>query len=149
MSVSRFFSLLRRKPASPSTGIGSRIEVRPPALWGQAEPVWLALWHWLGQNDAADRRRLGALDAARQDFCAALAGLNHAAAQDLQRRAGHARSLREVWHLRAELYSVIACHLNQGEAIRRLDLVNRHFPVAASPGRPSAFRSDRESERHD
>jgi uncharacterized protein with PhoU and TrkA domain len=40
-----------------------------------------------------------------------------------------ARSLRELWHLRADLFRVIAVHRGQAEACRRLDSLNRHFPV--------------------
>ena len=142
MRASRLFSLLRRRRPAPTTSLGSRMDVRPPALWGQAEPVWLALWHWLSQNDVADRRRLAALQQARADFCAALAGLDHPAARDLMRRAEHARSLREVWHLRAELYSIVARHLSQSEANRRLAPVNRHFSHGTASGRPSQLPRD-------
>jgi hypothetical protein len=37
--------------------------------------------------------------------------------------------LRELWHLRADVFRVIAIHRGQGEADRRLDALNRHFPV--------------------
>lgn len=135
MSSSRLIQRLlrrRRRGATPSTLSPSRIEVRPPALWGQAEPIWLALWHWLREDPAAPVPRLRTLELARADFSAALQDLNtHPDAADLAQRAGHARSLRELWHLRAELYGVIARHLNQAEADRRLACVNRHFPVDA------------------
>ena len=146
MRVSRLFSLLRRKPAQPSASVITRIDVRPPAMWGQAEPVWLALWHWLKDSDAPDQRAHSQLEDARHDFCAALGDLDSAVASDLLRRAEHARSLRELWHLRAELYSVVARHLSQSEANRRLGQVNRHFPVSTPGGRVSTLRSDHEND---
>lgn len=147
MRPSRLFSLLRRKPAAPATGVQSRIDIRPPALWGQAEPVWRSLWSWLRDGDAADQHLQDKLSLARRDFCGALEDLISRDAQDLQRRAEHARSLRELWHLRAELYSLVARHRNQGEAIRRMALVNRHFPVSTSGGRPSTLHSSHDHDQ--
>lgn len=115
-------------------------------MWGEAEPVWLALWHWLRDSDEPELRAHNQLEHARRDFCAALADLDSAMAHDLLRRAEHARSLRELWHLRAELYSVVARHLSQSEADRRLGQVNRHFPVSTPGGRASTFRSDHEND---
>ena len=123
--------LLRQEPA-PSA-LPSRTFVRPPAIWGQAEPLWKALWGWLRSHPTPERRRVSALDAARQDFASALADLDQVDAADLRKRGLSARSLRELWHLRAELYSIVARHRNQPEAIRRLDLVNCHFPVRTTP----------------
>ena len=126
--------LLRRRSSAPSTLPTSRVEVRPPALWGQAESVWMSFWHWIRDDGRAEPLRLRKLDEARQDFVDAMDGLDSAAANDLCQRASHARSLRELWHLRPELYSVISRQLNQAEADRRLAHVNRHFPVGAQGG---------------
>lgn len=67
------------------------------------------------------------LPATRTDFLAALDGLAGRGAQDLRLRGEHAHSMRELWHLRAELYNLIARQLNQAEAERRLARVNQHF----------------------
>lgn len=133
---------LRRlfKQASPQSSLPSRTDVRPPAVWGQAEPVWKALWHWLREGDDPVDRRIQTLDEARRDFAHALSDLPDDDASDLQRRAQTARSLRELWHLRAELYSVVARHRSQCEADRRLQLVNRHFPTSTSPTTTAAAR---------
>ena len=64
------------------------------------------------------------------DFGNALADLTTEDACDLRRRGQSARSLRELWHLRADLYSMVARYRSQGEADRRLQLVNRHFPTS-------------------
>lgn len=117
-----------RQAAAPSSTL-ARLEVRPPARWGQADSVWQSLWQWLREKPSPEPQPGPKLNLARQDFCTALNGLLTRDAQDLRQRAAHARSLRELWHLRAELYGLIARHLDQREAERRLVPVNRHFPV--------------------
>ena len=42
-----------------------------------------------------------------------------------------AHSLRDLWHLRAELYHVLALNHDQREAEQRLTQLNRHFPTRA------------------
>jgi len=140
MASSNLFRRLLGKRAAPAAPAyrASRIEVRPPAVWGQAESVWVSLWTWLRHNDVNPERPLRVLDEARRDFCAALDGLATASAADLLRRGEHARSLRELWHLRAELYSLVARHLNQAEADRRVSLLNRHFPIGTASAAPAS-----------
>ena len=46
-------------------------------------------------------------------------------------QAHDARSLRELWHLRAEVYNAVAIQFNQYEAEQRLSRLNRHFPTRA------------------
>lgn len=144
MPTPRFFQLLRRRPnrVDPPP---SRTEVHPPALWGQADPVWRSLWEWVSQSDGPERRAAEQLSAARQDFCQGLDGLDGDAARDLLRRASHARSMREIWHLRAELFSLVARKLSQTEAERRVGQVNRHFSVRTTV---SAARPQRKDEHH-
>jgi hypothetical protein len=132
MSSSRLIQrLLRRRRPAPGPA-SSRIDIQPPALWGQAEPVWSSLWSWLRQGQAPSPAPGRVLEHARIDFCNALRGVRCEDALDLLRRAQHARSLRELWHLRAELYSIVARHANQVEADKRLAQVNRHFPIRAT-----------------
>lgn len=135
-AVARWFG---RRPAAADTTTqrASRIEVRPPAAWGQADSVWNSLWEWLRQSDDPAHRPVRTLEAARLDFCLALSDLTTRDAADLLRRGEHARSLRELWHLRAELYSIVARHRNQPEADRRLGRLNRHFPTGTSLATPS------------
>ena len=133
--------LLRQEPA-PST-LPSRSCVRPPAVWGQAEPVWKSLWGWLRSRPGHDERRSDALERARDDFGAALQDLPGDAAQDLRRRGQSARSLRELWHLRADLYGMVARHRSQGEADQRLQLVNRHFATSIQQTTTAATRPGR------
>jgi len=134
--------LFRRflKQVPPSSTLPSRTDVRPPAIWGKAEPVWKTLLNWLRRGDAPAERRLLTLEEARQDFASSLADLPCDDACDLRRRGQSARSLRELWHLRAELYSVVAKHRSQTEADRRLRVVNRHFPTSTTAATTAAPR---------
>jgi hypothetical protein len=58
-----------------------------------------------------------------------MADLDSAQANGLRQRVNTARSLRELWHLRTELYGLVARDISQGQAEQRLALVNRHFPA--------------------
>jgi len=144
MTSSRLIQRLLRR-ADKRVAEPSRLDVKPPPqLWGQAEPVWSALWHWLRQ-DKPNTSQLdphSRLDRARDDFCSALADLRGEAVHDLLCRASSACSLRELWHLRTELYRVVATQRSQGEADRRLALVNQHFPTQAT-GAPTSTTADR------
>lgn len=133
MSASPWFARLFRRRAAPSTS--GRVAVVPPSAsaapgWGGAEPVWTTWWpSRVGHPDGGETELLAQ---ARGDFCAALDDLPGAAVRDLRLRATYVASLGELWHLRTELYSLIACERSQAEADRRLTLVNRHFPARIS-----------------
>ncbi|WP_329719300.1 hypothetical protein [Ideonella sp.] len=137
MKAPRLLRRILSSAPAPST-LPSRTSIRPPAIWGQAEPVWKALWNWLRPRQQPAERRALTLDDARRDFAQSLADLTTEDACDLRRRGQSARSLRELWHLRADLYSMVARHHSQGEADRRLQLVNRHFPTSTKPTTTSA-----------
>ncbi len=133
--------ITRTKPSPRLRGI--RVEVTPPELLPRATPAWKALVQWLnglgglgGLDDLTDsvQPRRDRLGRARTDFVMALADvadMGDTAAQDLQTRIRHARSLRELWHLRTELFSIVARRFNQAEAERRLGVLNAHFPTRA------------------
>lgn len=124
----------RSRPAPATDLLTTRLEVKPPAMWGQAEPVWRTFWHWLRADDVEEISH-SRIELAREDFCQALSDLETVEAGDLRHRARHARSLRELWHLRPELYHLIACRHSQREAEKRMAMVNQHFPVEATPSR--------------
>jgi hypothetical protein len=147
VKVPSLFRRLFRRDAAPTGASSGRPLVHPPGVWGQAEPVWKALWTWLRAGPGPDERRASSLETARHDFAAALADLNEPDAHDLRRRGQSARSLRELWHLRADLYSIVARYRSQAEADRRLQHVNRHFPtrtqtVATTGTRPGRGLDD-------
>ena len=129
MSTALFHRLLHRKPAAPTT---TRLNVCPPDVVPPRPSLWSSALRWLGGDDA-----LGVpggrtpLDKARDEFIDAMTGLLEADHNHLCQRARHARSLRELWHLRSELYTLIARRVSQFEADVRLARVNAHFPTRA------------------
>jgi hypothetical protein len=109
-----------------------RFEVRPPSLRQAPVSLLSRIWFWLAapapQDSAPPSNRLPAV---RDDFLAALFDVHSAAAGELLQRIRLARSLRELWHLRADVYRLVAVQHSQGEAEARLAGLNRHFPTRA------------------
>jgi hypothetical protein len=128
MSAALLHRLLHRKSAAPTT----RMSVCPPDVCPRGESLWSKALRWLvgGDVQAAPALRTP-LERARSEFVAAMTGLTELDPNDLLRRAQHARSLRELWHLRSELYTLIARRVSQPEADARLARVNQHFPTRA------------------
>ncbi len=67
------------------------------------------------------------LATARLDFADALDDVRNRASLEIQSRIAVTRSLHELWHFREEVFSLVACRLDQAEATRRLVRLNRHF----------------------
>lgn len=67
----------------------------------------------------------------RADFLECTSDVTTDRVHDLRRLIKDARSLRELWHLRAEVYNAVAIQFNQYEAEQRLSRLNRHFPTRA------------------
>ena len=127
MSTALLHRLLNRKPPPPTT---LRMNVCPPEVCPGRESLWTATLRWLVGNDTEAVPALRTpLERARAEFVAAMSGLADLDANGLLPRAQHARSLRELWHLRSELYTLIARRVSQPEADRRLARVNQHFPT--------------------
>ena len=129
MSTALLHRLLHRKPAAPTT---LRMNVCPPDVCPKSDSLWSATLRWLvgGDTEAVPALRTP-LEKARSEFVAAMAGLIEVDPNALLKRAQHARSLRELWHLRSELYTLIARRISQFEADARLARVNQHFPTRA------------------
>jgi hypothetical protein len=141
MSTALFHRLLHRKPAAPTT---LRMNVCPPDVVPKRDSLWTATLRWLvgGDVEVAPALRTP-LERARSEFVAALEGLAEVDHNGLLKRAQHARSLRELWHLRSELYTLIARRVSQIEADARLKRVNQHFPTRAQrTSMPSAEMAD-------
>jgi hypothetical protein len=110
-----------------------RVDTLPPDLWPARESLWSKALRWLVGNDTDAVPALRTpLDKARSEFTSAMEGLIDVDTNDLLRRAQHARSLRELWHLRSELYTLIGRRMSQCEAEARLARVNQHFPSRAA-----------------
>lgn len=113
-----------------------RLEICPPERmqgnrhWLARVKGWLAA-SWPGSEPAPLVRpeRSKALSTAREDFFAAVADLQLPAAAALLDRIEFARSMRELWHLRAEVFALVSLERDQLEADRRLATLNRHFPT--------------------
>ena len=129
MSTALLHRLLHRKSAAPTT---LRMNVCPPDILPRSESLWSQTLRWLVGNDTDAVPALRTpLEKARSEFVAALDGLQEHDHHGLLKRAQHARSLRELWHLRSELYTLIARRVSQFEADARLARVNQHFPTRA------------------
>ncbi len=123
-----------RAAAAPA----SRLEVCPPP--SPRGPWWQRAWHWLAIGWAPMPSHayrgvgpldMAPLDAVKQEFLDALADVPGSAADRLVDRIEAARSMRELWHLRVEVFRLVALLRNQAVADRRLADLNRHFPTRA------------------
>lgn len=77
------------------------------------------------------------LPAVKRDFLACLDDVTTSSVDSLRASIGGSRSLRELWHLRAELYTTVGRAHSQVRAEQRIERLNRHFPTrAARPGTP-------------
>ena len=136
MTTAHILRLLHRKSAGPTT---LRMNVCPPDICPQPESLWSATLRWLVGGNVQEVPALRTpLEKARGEFVAAFDGLLDLDHNGLLKRAQHARSLRELWHLRSELYTLIARHVSQHVADDRLARVNQHFPTRAQRTGPLA-----------
>ena len=126
---------LPRRPRDRDTlasRIGWHTEVCPPSLRHAPRSAWQRLWFWLlAPGPLRSSPPLHRLPPVRQDFLDSLSDLPQASTDALRARIGQAHSLRDLWHLRAELYHVLALNHDQREAEQRLAQLNRHFPTRA------------------
>jgi hypothetical protein len=118
--------LPRFRRAAPVFGASTRTEVCPPALFRGSPSRWSRMRSWLSAPvpaGAANARQV------RAEFVQALDDVPSDAAAWVRQRAQRCGSMRELWHLRAQVYNVVACHHSQAEAERRIAALNRHFPT--------------------
>jgi hypothetical protein len=109
-----------------------RVEVCPPSLRHAPTSPWQRLMFWLVAPAPMDcAPPLNRLPAVRDDFLARLHDVSVEGADALRLRVDSARSLRELWHLRSEVYRLVALQTSQSEAERRLADLNHHFPTRA------------------
>jgi hypothetical protein len=133
---------IRRRPRVEASG-PVRIAICPPALLRSAPSVRQGFMAWLvpGWHDSSlstpareiqrAPRGVTPLWAVRLEFMRALHGIRTQQAGQLLDRISQARSLRELWHLRIEVFDLVAHHRDQAEAHTRLAALNRHFPARA------------------
>ncbi len=109
-----------------------RVEVCPPSLRHAPSSPWQRLMFWLvapAPQDSAPP--LSRLPAVRNHFMACLADVELDGADAVRLRVDSARSLRDLWHLRAEVFRMVALAYSQSEADQRLSELNQHFPTRA------------------
>jgi hypothetical protein len=122
----------RDAAAAPSSVMSTRIEVYPPQMWPSSLSWQGRLRRWLSAAAPwlpEPARPVNRLAAVKDEFLQSLTDLSGTGADSLSDRIARARSLRELWHLRAPVYGALATTLNQGEAERRMARLNRHFPT--------------------
>ncbi len=118
-----------------------RPEVPPPSRFARSTPMGWAwarqFWQWLWDLDEAQPQphksgHGSALTNIQSEFVGALWDLQSLRANHVRDQIESARSLRELWHLRADVFKVIAVHRGQMEAQQRLDALDNHFPLRTS-----------------
>ena len=124
-----------RRTSSPVSGPSSslRLDASPPSLRHAPDSAWQRFVFWLlapAPQEAAPP--LSRLPRVREDFLHALADLPGEPAHALRRCVVHAHSLRDLWHLRSDVFNLVGLEHDQGEAERRLLRLNRHFPMRAT-----------------
>lgn len=130
---------LWRPRSTLSTPSAFRVEVRPPSLRHAPASLGQRLLFWLlapaPQEAAPPINRLPGVKSA---FLACLSDVDSVPSDALREAITGSRSLRELWHPRAEVYNVVGRAHSQFEAESRLQGLNRHFPTRAPrPGAPS------------
>jgi hypothetical protein len=130
----RHSSFGARTTTTMPASTGLRVEVCPPSL--RCVPAggsaWQRVLFWLmapAPHDAAPSP--DGLPQVRLEFMATLADIDSDDADVVRGRIGQTHSLRELWHLRAEVFRVVGVAFNQTEAVQRVALLNRHFPTRA------------------
>lgn len=122
--------LRRGRPSARSSGL--RVEVVPPSLRQAPDSMWHRALFWLlapAPQDAAPPS--SRLQQVRDDFQDCIVDLSVPEAGEVWDRIGRTYSLRDLWHLRADVYRVVALQHSQAEAERRVQSLNRHFPTRA------------------
>ena len=130
-ALSSFSRWNRRSTLSDPSSL--RVEVCPPSLRCAPDGnTWQRLIFWLmapaPRHAALPVNRLPRV---RTEFLATLADIESDEAEALRLRIRDTRSLRELWHTRAEVYRIVGVAHSQGQAEDRVNLLNRHFPTRA------------------
>ena len=131
MNAFRFLHRWSRR-STPAATSSLRMEVCPPSLRQAPDSGWQRMMFWLlapsPQDAAPPSNRLPTV---RLEFMATLADIDSDDADTMRSRIRGTHSLRELWHLRAEIYRVVGVAHRQSEAETRVALLNRHFPTRA------------------
>lgn len=94
------------------------------------------------QRVRASNRTDRDLAQARADMMRSMSDLRDPNLAELRVRVQAAASLRDLWHLRLDVFNLIAIERDQREADRRLSTINRHFPLRLPRGHAGAAASN-------
>lgn len=131
-------TLKRFLNASPAPSVWVHSRVCPPK---PRRPLRAGQWReWLtgipdtrlpGEMPAAAtlHRSDARLTSVRNDFIDALDDIPGHAADDAIAQIYAAATMHDLWHLRLDVFNLVSCHHDQGEADQRLSQLNRHFPT--------------------
>lgn len=113
-------------------GSSTMIGTSPPSLRHEPASAWQRLMGWLmAPAPAHAGHPINRLPGVRAEFVEALADAAGDDADTLRNRIALSRSLRELWHLRTDVYRVVGVARSQSIAQERLCRLNRHFPARA------------------
>lgn len=134
--LNTFLRRLRSTQLSPAS---THVLVCPPAPEALGFRAWLlrtlreaaGARPGVAHHHDAVRPSFTVLAATQGEFDDALAGLPGWQAAGMRERIRRANSMRELWHLRVDVFSLVALHLSQTEAEDRLAWLNRRFPTRA------------------
>ena len=101
---------------------------------GAVANLAVGAWDWLWAPELAPTSQppVSGLQKVQAEFIAAMWDLQSQRAHQVREQVEGTRSLRELWHLRADVFKVISLHRGQQEAQLRIDQLDSHFPLRAS-----------------
>ncbi|MEO6409802.1 MAG: hypothetical protein ABIO45_13765 [Burkholderiaceae bacterium] len=98
----------------------------PLRRWFDAGRSRLASWGFAPASGLPTDR---AAAKARTTFLAGVADIPGPRSIELQRRIRAAAGLRDLWHLRSDIFALVSHALDQSSAQSRLATLNKHFPT--------------------
>jgi hypothetical protein len=124
-------TFLRRLRSARLSTASTHVLVCPPAREALGLRTWLlgTLREAAGARPDVGHRSTTVLAATQSEFDKALTGVPGWQAATVRERIRRASSMRELWHLRVDVFSLVALHLSQAEAEDRLAWLNRRFPT--------------------
>lgn len=128
----RLSSAATARPAAPRQQVCPPQPLRGGRRFARELREWLASgWssrpHLPGRGAAAEAT--SPLAVARRDFIDAIDDIHGPQADRLTDRICTAVSLRDLWHLRIDVFALVAREFDQHEADTRLAQLSRHFPT--------------------
>lgn len=115
-----------------------RAEIAPPARYATPRLAGFSfigqVWRWIWDLEEPEPQPtpIGEIRQVRAAFHSALMDMQSPKAFQVRYQIEASRSLRELWHLRADVFEIVAENRGEGEAKQRTSLLNRYFPDGPS-----------------